>query len=86
VFLKTLKAKSALLDDKKVTASDYALIVRHVPHDWDQERLKEEIETLYGECFKAEVVDVNYVCDIKEIAKEQTKLAKLNIELRICEI
>jgi hypothetical protein len=65
-----LSAMAEILDENEVTPSDFALLVRHLPLDWTQEKLKSVIE----EHFKQLDIKVNYVNFCYEIAE----MIKLN--------
>jgi hypothetical protein len=56
------------LDKKKITPSDYGIIVRNIPKDWTKKDLKEEIEKHF---FQSEdkVVYINYCYKIDDIFK-----------------
>lgn len=72
-FLKKLKHRSVIIDVETVTASDFTVLIKNLPHDYTKNELKEHLEKHFS---KDNVKVVNIICtyDINEFAHFEKKL------------
>ncbi|OMJ71123.1 hypothetical protein SteCoe_30756 [Stentor coeruleus] len=72
-FLKKLKHRSVTIDVKTVTASDFTVLIKNLPHDYTKKDLKEHLEKHFSED-NVKVVNIVSTYNINEYTNYERKL------------